>query len=47
MKLIDEFKRIIKSKKNGLTDEQVMKIYSLMEFWAKLEFENFKNKTQL
>jgi hypothetical protein len=46
MKTIDEFKRIIKSKEKGLTDEQVKKIYSLMEFWAKLEFENFKNKTQ-
>lgn len=41
---IEQFKKIIKAKENGLTNEDVVRIMELFQFWATLEFKNYQKK---
>ncbi len=43
---IEAAKKILNKNGKSYTDEQVKKIKELFEFWAKLEYNNFKKNNQ-
>jgi hypothetical protein len=43
---LNECKKIIKAKENGISDEQLKQIKQLFELWAELEFKNYQSKNE-
>jgi hypothetical protein len=44
MLTVNECKKILNAKDNGITDEQVKKIIDLLYFWASIEYKQRKTK---